>query len=420
MDNSAESLLIFPHSMEEFLAVLRNAFLLVSPPSVSFCVPEGRFLTSVCQGFFYVLILIVYNMYFHPLCSYPGPRLCAATRIPYFRSLLGGCLVSQVAKWHEKYGPVVRIAPDELSYTSAAAWKDIYGYRRNSVHKPKDTRFYSAPIADTSDTNLSKKAVPSCYRGSLAQAFSDFSLRQQEPVIKGYVDILISKLHQQTETETRSIDMVSWYSFTTFDIIRDLAFGESFDCLKNAHYHEWISMIFNKIRVGVYLNVIKRIPGGKGLMRFLVARFVPSRIKHQVLTAEGIENHFNGGDGKPTFLGHFLKQEDPSKQLTIPEILSDASAFILAGSETTATALCGITYYLLKERACMKKLVQEIRDSFDTEDEITFASVSKLKYILAVVNEGLRMYPPVPIGLPRIVQGEGAIIDGKWVPGKVR
>lgn len=356
----------------------------------------------------------MYNIYFHPLSSYPGPKLCAATRIPYFRSLLRGRLVREVAKWHEEYGQVVRIAPDELSYTSAAAWKDIYG-----GSNPKDTRFYSSPISDTS-TYVQKEADQSRYRSSIAQTFSDFSLGEQEPVIKRYVDMLISRLHQQTGMGTSSIDMVSWYSFTTFDIIRDLAFGESFDCLNNAQYHEWISMVFSKIRVGVYLNVLKRIPGCKRLMRFLLPKVLPSRLKHQVLTAEGIENHFNGSDEKPTFLGHLLKQKNPSKKLTEPEILSNASAFILAGSETTATALCGITYYLLQEPRCMEKLVAEIHEAFDAEDQITFESLRKLKYTRAVVNEGLRMYPPVPIGLPRVVQGEGTTIDGQWVPGKVR
>lgn len=404
---------------EVLFVLLKVTLFLVSPWINTTCFLGGWLLTSLLQGLIYIPIRIVYNIYFHPLSLYPGPTSCAATRFPYFRALLGGCLVKRVAEWHEAYGPVVRIAPDELSYTSAAAWKDIYGYCRNTMQNHKDTRFYSSPISDPADFDVSKKVDQSRYRSSLVQAFSGASLRQQEPIVKGYVDKLIGRLHQLTETETNPVDMVSWYSFATFDIIRDLAFGESFDCLENAQYHEWISMVFNKIRLGVYLNVIKRVPGGEWLLRFpLPKSFVPSQFRQQILTAEKVESHLSVSNDKPTFLGHLLQQEDSSKKLTTPEILWNASAFILAGSETTATAICGITYYLLREPACLEKLVQEVRGSFNSKEEITFSSVSKLKYLLAVVNEGLRMYPPVPIGLPRIVP-EGTVIDGKWVPRRV-
>lgn len=40
---------------------------------------------------------------------------------------------------HEKYGPVVRVAPDELSYVTEGAWKTIYGQR--SVEMAKDPNF---------------------------------------------------------------------------------------------------------------------------------------------------------------------------------------------------------------------------------------------------------------------------------------
>ena len=366
-----------------------------------------------------LLALIVYNIYFHPLSSYPGPKACAATRIPYFRYLLGGGLVRQVAKWHEQYGEVVRIAPDELSYTSSTAWRDIYGSRQGHAQNPKDPRFYSAPVSNSSDEVVSENGDPSRYRRSLAHAFSESPVREQEPIIQGYVDLLIERLHGKIGMGARPVDMVAWYSFTTFDIIRDLTFGESFGCLRNSRYHDWISMIFKQIRVGVYVNVMKRMPGGQVLLR-IISKFIASPKENRtVLTAEAAQNHLKNGSERLDYLSHILKQKEPSRQLTVPEIIANSNAFIIAGSETTATALSGVTYYLLSETRVMKKLVEEVRGAFSTEGDITISSVSKLPYILAVVNEGLRMYPPVPIGLPRVVKGKGIVVDGKWVPGKV-
>lgn len=70
---------------------------------------------------------VVYNVYFHPLASYPGPLLARSTRLYHAYYDIKGVSVWKVKDWHEKYGPVVRVAPDELSYTDSRAWPAIYG-----------------------------------------------------------------------------------------------------------------------------------------------------------------------------------------------------------------------------------------------------------------------------------------------------
>lgn len=61
-----------------------------------------------------------------------------------------------------------------------------------------------------------------------------------------------------------------------------------------------------------------------------------------------------------------------------------------------------------------------MRSSFASENDITLFSVSQLPYMLACIDEGLRMYPPVPLGLPRVVPATGATVAGNFVPGGVR
>lgn len=69
--------------------------------------------------------------------------------------------------------------------------------------------------------------------------------------------------------------------------------------------------------------------------------------------------------------------------------------------------------------AVISSLVQEIRNSFDTEDEITFERLANLQYLNATINEGLRLCPPVPIMLPRLVPEGGDTVCGMWMPGGV-
>ena len=98
--------------------------------------------------------------------------------------------------------------------------------------------------------------------------------------------------------------------------------------------------------------------------------------------------------------------------------MSTFEVLMLAGSETTATLLSGVTYQLLKNPDVMKKLVAEIRSSFTKSDEITIASVSNLTYQLAVLEEALRIMPPVATALVRLVpEGPGEVVGGHFVPG---
>lgn len=102
--------------------------------------------------------------------------------------------------------------------------------------------------------------------------------------------------------------------------------------------------------------------------------------------------------------------------MSFEKLSANAEILVLAGSETTATLLSGCTYLLLTNPDKMEKLKHEVRSTFASESEITASSVNSLSYMLGVLNEALRLYPPVTSSLVRVVPPGGDMIADHWVP----
>ncbi|KAH8587874.1 cytochrome P450 [Bisporella sp. PMI_857] len=370
----------------------------------------GVFFLSLC----YFLGLAIYRVYFHPLAAYPGPKICAITRLPYLWNLVKGRQTHNARELHKMYGDVVRIAPNELSYTNSKAWKDIYRHRQGKPEMAKNRKSYTTHPGGE-HIIIANREDHSRFRKNLSHGFSDSSLRQQEPLIQSYVDLLVRRLEEHSQDRQIPQNMCSWYNWITFDIIGDLTFGEPFGCLDNSDYHPWVSTIFDNIKAGIYISALSSVPYGRKAVSWLVSKeLLAKKTAHHQLTVEKVKHRVELTDERPDFLGNILKQKE--RGFTFPELVSNSSILIIAGSETTATILSGVTYLLLTTPNVMAKVVNEVRSSFSNNNEITIHSTSSLKYMIACLEEALRVYPPAPAGFPRVVPEEGDFIAGRWVP----
>jgi hypothetical protein len=86
---------------------------------------------------------MLYNLFFHPLRKYPGPLLARATRWTWSYYLFQGTLEVYIGKAHDKYGDVVRVAPDELSYITGQA---VSGLRHVTPQMSSNISFNSGQV----------------------------------------------------------------------------------------------------------------------------------------------------------------------------------------------------------------------------------------------------------------------------------
>jgi cytochrome P450 len=121
--------------------------------------------------FLYLCLLGIYNVYFHPLRKFPGPKVAAVTRLHSVFYILRGQRSSYAKKLHERYGEVVRTKPNELSFIGQSAWKDIYMHRQGQKQMQKSERT-SSPIGGYSIINCPDD-VHTRQRRLLSHAFSE-------------------------------------------------------------------------------------------------------------------------------------------------------------------------------------------------------------------------------------------------------
>jgi cytochrome P450 len=221
-----------------------------------------------------------------------------------------------------------------------------------------------------------------------------------------------------------AFNMVNWLNFTTFDIIGDLAFGEPFGCLESGEFHFWVSLIFETVKAGAIEQATRRFAtAGSAFQNFLL-RCIPGEIRerrknHLKFSTEKVMRRLeNEKTEHRDFIWYILKQREKFN-LNQDEIIVNSALFIVAGSETTANALSGMLARLVYNPDKYEILVKEIRDAFKSEEEIRYEKLSELPYLNAVIEEGLRIHPPVPTGLLRTVPKDGDTVDGVWVPGGV-
>lgn len=113
---------------------------------------------------------------------------------------------------HNKYGPVVRVSPDELAFSGAQAFRDIYGHQKSGrAEFAKDRKYYSG-LGEPTLLNSGDKAYHTHLRKMLLPGFSDTSLRKQEAVIQDYLRLMVQRLQDESRKDDGVVDLVQWFN----------------------------------------------------------------------------------------------------------------------------------------------------------------------------------------------------------------
>ncbi|KAL8708612.1 MAG: hypothetical protein Q9220_006548 [cf. Caloplaca sp. 1 TL-2023] len=289
-------------------------------------------------------------------------------------------------------GPVFRVSPNELSFASVTSWKAIYGHAIAGKPTAIKSKFYEMYGAGFNSWCIGSERDPKVHgrmKKLLSHAFSTKALLEQEDIIQSSIDAFIDKIGPTSQTP-KGLNVGEWYQMVAFDILGDMAFGESFHCIENGKPHFWPELILEHL---FFITVVDN------LRRYPLFVTLGNRLSHKT--------------DRKDFLSNIIDKVEAG-EVSHEELTAHTSTLVIAGGETVSTFLPAVTYYLLNNPGPYRKLRDEIRNSFTSLDEINAASALRLPYLQAVIAEGLRIYPPGSQGFPRI--SPGMMVDEHFVP----
>ncbi|KIM49563.1 hypothetical protein M413DRAFT_21761 [Hebeloma cylindrosporum] len=213
------------------------------------------------------------------------------------------------------------------------------------------------------------------------------------------------------------LDVLSWLSKMTLDVIGLAGFNYQFEALTNDPKENELNRAFSTIfRSGTKMTLIPMLRGMVPVLRFLpaerdaeakIAAENMARIGQRLLrdskAAVAADEETGGKFEKSAFkrrdlLSLLLRANmstdlPPSQRMTDDDVLAQVPTFLVAGHETTSTATTWALFALTQSPEVQDKLRKELLTV--GTDNPTMDELNALPYLDAVVRETLRVHPPV-------------------------
>lgn len=128
---------------------------------------------------------------------------------------------------------------------------------------------------------------------------------------------------------------------------------------------------------------------------------------------------FKRKDDNLQMMMDMVEEKSSEGSWTLDDVTTELCMIMAGGSDTAAGALISIFYFLHKHPTVLRRLLDELDNAFASGKlsyPIRYSDAIKIRYLWAVVQESMRMHPPVGTGLPRVVPPGGAEICGRFYP----
>ncbi|KAB2573396.1 Pisatin demethylase [Lasiodiplodia theobromae] len=364
--------------------------------------------------------------FFH-LNVFQGPSWAAYTRLWLCKTLASGSSAQIFVDVNKKYGPVARIGPNNLVTDDPEFVRRILAARSHYTRGP----WFDSIKIDPHVSNIVSERHPGRHnhlRYQMSAGYAGKDISGLESTVNERISTFIRRIEDNwlsTPEFTKRFDIAKRIQYLAVDIITHLAFGKPLGFGEaDADLFNFLSTIEMQLPIVQHFSVILElndllawVAKFKWLRRFIVPSSKDKKgigmimgISHEV-----IKKRFGpSAEKKKDMLGSFI-----SRGLDADEVEMEISISLVAGSDTTATAMRSTLLSIISTPHVYSRLRQEIDDAIsrgEVSSPITEEEAKRLPYLQAVLKEGLRRFPPITQLRERMVPPEGDWYDGKHIP----
>ncbi|KAI1496332.1 cytochrome P450 [Biscogniauxia marginata] len=407
---------------------------LSSIPDISIAATTATTLVVVTAT---ILSRLLYSLYFHPLAKYPGPWYARATSLPLtiisLRRVEPQWLIS-LAKRYGTEGPI-RIAPTLLLFPNPEHMRDIYWDPKcNTKADLYGSGALGPPSLFSTQDGEKHRRLRRALGGS---QWTIGSLKKTwEPRLDELITLFTEKMTEfaQAREEIMLCDKVAEFAA---DFLTMIAFNEPWGFVRNGRdereylksWREGLDFYGLAARWKSFRKYILKNP-------ILSSYFLPSvSDKHgmgylafhadQQVSKREAEMEESGGEWKmdnPDFLQHALNASFSDGSILTPvDKRANITFLIQAGADTTGTGMGSTLRYLLIYPDAFKRAraeIEEVDKAGKLSRPISYEESRRhLPYLNACIKESLRLDPPTPQLLPRVVPAGGKRVGNVFVPG---
>lgn len=394
-------------------------------------------LTLLGTSILYWVGWIIYARHFHPLASIPGPFWASITPLWYQQGVRNKYRDRYQLAVHKKYGPFVRLTPNDVQIAEPEAIEAIYSAKAGMTK----TEFYdsfSNAIRGRCDLFTDRDEVHHTHRRKIVASFyTQASVLEYEPRIANVIDQFCKQMDRFADSG-EIFDVSVWLRKYTFDMIGALFYGkdDGFGFIKdNVDYNGWMNLM---LQMAPPVSSLAYLPWGcQGA--YMMSQMLWSDTRNAMLgfykvqydAEKAVKSRLadraagKAKDKKDVLNGLLDIVETKSSDLNFQasDVAVELWTTIWAGSDTTAFSLTTIFYMLMKHPEKLKKLLNELEAAFSSgalSEPVRYNDAIKLPYLKACVTEAMRIHPALGTMIPRYVPKQGAMITGKWFPGGTR
>lgn len=333
---------------------------------------------------------------------------------------------------HTRYGPIVRIAPDEVTVADPSALPLIYTVQKALQKTDWYVPWRPKGLGSQPDlfTQTDERAH-AAYRRIVGGVYSLSSILKSEAMLDEMLELFMQRLGGFAE-RGEAFDFGLWLEMYSFDNIGVAFFGQAFGFVRDSvDYNGYIHAVHLAMP---FLTLLTVTPYYARPFLLLVAVCIP-RLLRAVLAVEDIkktaiketkiatERSLEVTGKRPDAVSQLLAivQEKGEKvNYSHKEITSDMWVGIMAGADSTSINMRSVMYFLMKNPEKLEKARAEVDTAFEDgrlSSPVQYSQASTLPYLTAVVKEAGRLFPAFSVSMPRYAPSQGLTLCDKYIPG---